>query len=132
LNGDRKPRLSDSFTVMDIGSFRNYCLGLKGVTEEFPFGEETLVFKVMGKMFALTDITLFTGVNLKVDPEEGVELRERYPEVTPAYHMNKKHWISVETGGSIPDKLLCGWIINSYNLVVQGLTKTQKQALESM
>ena len=117
---------------MDVGSFRNYCLALKGVTEEFPFGEETLVFKVMGKMFALTDITLFSGVNLKVDPEEGVELRERYAEVTPAYHMNKKHWISVETTGSIPDKLLRTWISNSYNLVVQGLTKSQKQALESM
>lgn len=117
---------------MDIGSFRNFCLNMKGVTEEFPFGEETLVFKVMGKMFALTDITLFTSVNLKVDPEQGVELRERYAEVTPAYHMNKKHWITVETSGAVPDKLLREWIANSYNLVVQGLTKTQKQALESM
>lgn len=105
---------------------------MKGVTEEFPFGEETLAFKVMGKMFALADVTLFTGINLKVDPEMGVELRERYSEVTPAYHMNKKHWISVETTGSVTDKLLREWIANSYNLVVRGLTKTQKQALESM
>lgn len=117
---------------MDLGAFRNYCLAMKGVTEEFPFGEETLVFKVMGKMFALTDVTLFTGVNLKVDPEAGVELRERFAEVSPAYHMNKKHWITAQTGGSIPDKLLREWTLNSYNLVVQGLTKTQKQALESM
>ena len=117
---------------MDLGSFRNLCLAMKGVTEEFPFGEETLVFKVMGKMFALTDITLFSGINLKVDPEVGVELRERFAEVTPAYHMNKKHWITAETTGSIPDKLLREWTLNSYNLVVKGLNKTQKQALESM
>jgi predicted DNA-binding protein (MmcQ/YjbR family) len=117
---------------MDLGSFRNFCLAMKGVSEEFPFGEETLVFKVMGKMFALTGITLFTGVNLKVDPEEGIELRERYAEVTPAYHMNKKHWITVETAGSVPDKLLREWTLKSYNLVVKGLTKSQKQALESM
>jgi len=117
---------------MNVTGFRDYCLGMKGVTEEFPFGEETLVYKVMGKMFALTDVTLFTGVNLKVDPERGVELRERYPGVTPAWHMNKKHWITVETVGSVPDKLFFGLIANSYNLVVQGLTKTQKQALESM
>lgn len=117
---------------MDLESFRNYCFALKGVTEEFPFGEETLVFKVMGKMFALTDVVSFTGVNLKVEPEIGVELRERHTEVSGAYHMNKKHWISVETRGSVPDKLLREWIVNSYNLVVKGLTKSQKQALESM
>ena len=117
---------------MDVASFRNYCLGMKGVTEEFPFGEDTLVFKVMGKMFALTGVTRFTGVNLKVDPEIGAELREQFADVTPAYHMNKKHWITAETTGSIPDKLLREWTLNSYNLVVKGLTKSQKQALESM
>lgn len=117
---------------MDIVSFRNLCLNMKGVTEEFPFGEETLVFKVMGKMFALTDVTLFQSINLKVDPEEGAALRERYAEVTPAYHMNKKHWITVETGGSVSDRQLQRWIVESYNLVVRGLTKSQKQALESM
>lgn len=105
---------------------------MKGVTEEFPFGPDTHVFKVMGKMFALTDIAEFNSVNLKVEPEEGIERRERYADVMPAYHMNKRHWITVRTSGAISDKLLREWIVNSYNLVVVGLTKSQKQALESM
>ena len=91
-----------------------------------------MVHKVMGKMFALTDIEDFQTVNLKVNPEIGVELRERYPGVVPGYHMNKKHWITVQMDGSIPDKLLRQWILDSYNLVVSGLTKTQHRALESM
>ena len=117
---------------MDIESYRTICLSLKGVTEEFPFGENTLVHKVMGKMFALTDIVDFESVNLKVDPEVGVELRERYSGVLPGYHMNKKHWITVQMDGSVSDKLLRQWILDSYNLVASGLTKTQQRALESM
>jgi len=83
-------------------------------------------------MFALTDIEDFDSVNLKVDPEAGVELRERYPAVSPGYHMNKKHWITVQMDGSIPDKLLRQWVEDSYNLVASGLTKSQQRALESM
>jgi predicted DNA-binding protein (MmcQ/YjbR family) len=105
---------------------------MKGVTEEFPFGEDTLVHKVMGKMFALCGIDPFESVNLKVDPETGVELRERYSAVLPGYHMNKKHWITVLMDGSIPDNLLRQWIRVSYDLVASGLTKKQKQTLESM
>lgn len=86
----------------------------------------------MGKMFALTDLEDFESVNLKVDPEIGVELRERYPGVVPGYHMNKKHWITVQMDGSIPDKLLHQWIVDSYNLVASKLTKTQQRALDSM
>jgi predicted DNA-binding protein (MmcQ/YjbR family) len=114
---------------MDVERFRKHCLGKKGVTEEFPFGEETLVYKVMGKMFCLTGIDTFSSVNLKVDPERGVELREQYPAVQPGYHMNKKHWITVLLDGSIPDRLLLQWVDISYDLVVQGLTKIQKSAL---
>jgi predicted DNA-binding protein (MmcQ/YjbR family) len=117
---------------MNIESYRSYCLTKKGVTEEFPFGEEALVFKVMGKMFALTDVTEFSSVNLKVEPEQGAEIREQYPSVQPGYHMNKKHWITVLMDGSVPDKLFKQWIDNSYELVVSGLTKKQKSALESM
>ena len=117
---------------MDIETYRTICLSMKGVTEEFPFGENTLVHKVMGKMFALTDIEEFESVNLKVEPEVGVELRERYLAVQPGYHMNKKHWITVMIDGSIPDKQLRQWIQNSYNLVASGLTKNQKLTLESM
>ena len=83
-------------------------------------------------MFALTDIEDFESVNLKVDPEIGVELRERYPAVSPGYHMNKKHWITVQMDGSIPDRILRQWVQDSYNLVASGLTKTQQRALKSM
>jgi predicted DNA-binding protein (MmcQ/YjbR family) len=114
---------------VNIESYRTFCLSHKGVTEEFPFGQNTLVHKVMGKMFALTDIEDFESVNLKVNPEAGVELRERYPAVMPGYHMNKKHWITVLMDGSIPDKIVLQWIQDSYDLVASRLTKTQKQAL---
>jgi predicted DNA-binding protein (MmcQ/YjbR family) len=117
---------------MDIESFRAYCLKKKGVTEEFPFGEAVLVFKVMGKMFALTDVETFESVNLKVDPEKGAELREAYPAVQPGYHMNKKHWNTVLMDGSLPDKLVREWIDDSYALVASKLTKREKSALESL
>lgn len=102
------------------------------MTEEFPFGEDTLVFKVMGKLFALTDVESFESVNLKVDPEVGAELREQYSSVLPGYHMNKKHWITVIMDGSISDKLLCQWIDNSYNLVTASLPKKDKEALQKL
>lgn len=115
---------------MNIEEFRNYCLLKKGVTEELPFDEVTLVFKVMGKMFALTDIDdPELSVNLKCDPEEAVALRERYPCVQPGYHMNKAHWNTVAVDGSVPDKLVKEWIDLSYRLVAEKLTKKQKQEL---
>lgn len=117
---------------MNIESFRNYCIKKKGVTEEFPFDENTLVYKVMGKMFALTDLDLFTSINLKCQPEVGAELRERYEGVQQGYHMNKKHWITVLMDGSIPDKELKAWIDASYNLVAKKLTKSQKLALKAL
>jgi len=117
---------------VNIESYRTYCLGKKGVTEEFPFGEETLVFKVMGKMFALTDVQGFSSVNLKCDPEEGVELREKYAAVLPGYHMNKKHWITVLMDGSIADKQLKQWIDRSYDLVAATLPRAQKQQLNEL
>lgn len=117
---------------MNIESFRNFCMEMKGVTEEFPFGENTLVYKVMGKMFALTDLDLFTSVNLKVQPEVGADLRERFPAVQPGYHMNKMHWITVEMDGSVPDRLLQDWIMESYRLVTKTLTKSQKATLDSL
>jgi predicted DNA-binding protein (MmcQ/YjbR family) len=117
---------------LNIESYRSYCLSKKGVTEEFPFGPDTLVFKVMGKMFALTDVEDFSSVNLKVDPERGAELRDTYPAVQPGYHMNKKHWVTVLIDGSLPDKLIRLWIDESYQLVVAKLTKKEKSALESM
>jgi predicted DNA-binding protein (MmcQ/YjbR family) len=113
-------------------SFRKYCLSMKGVTEEFPFGEDTFVFKVMGKMFALSGVSAFESINLKCDPEVGADLRERFPAVEPGYHMNKKHWITVNMDGSIQDKMLKAWIDASYHLVVAGLSKSNKLALEAL
>lgn len=117
---------------MTFDSFRDCCLRKKGVTEEFPFGEETAVYKVMGKMFALTDVVDFAGINLKVDPEKGIELREQYDAVQPGYHMNKKHWITVRMDGSIADKLIQGWIEDSYQLVVSKLTRRDRDALAQL
>ena len=117
---------------MDIESYRTYCLAKKGVTEELPFDENTLVFKVMGKMFALTDIDAFASVNLKCDPELAVELRDRYPSVLPGYHMNKKHWNTIVIEGLVSDKQILEWIDHSYDLVVDGLTNKLKDELKSL
>jgi predicted DNA-binding protein (MmcQ/YjbR family) len=117
---------------MNLGTFQSYCVAKKGVTEEFPFGETILVYKVMGKMFALTDIDEFSSINLKCDPETGAQLREEYSSVLPGYHMNKKHWITVLMDGSIPDKTLKLWIDASYQLVVKSLPKAQQKELESL
>lgn len=103
-----------------------------GVTEAFPFDDQVLVFKVMGKMFALADVDLFVSINLKCDPERAIELRETYDAVQPGYHMNKKHWNTVEMDGSVGDKLIKEWIDHSYELVVAGLSKKDKEKLESM
>lgn len=120
------------FLQVDTEHFRSYCISKKGVTEEFPFGEEVLVYKVMGKMFVLADFKDFSSINLKVDPEVGIELRERYMSVQEAYHMNKKHWITVLMDGKIPDKLVHQWIDNSYELVKAGLSKQLRAKLESI
>lgn len=114
---------------MNIEAFQRYCMAKKGVTEEFPFDNNTLVYKVMGKMFALTDVEEFEGINLKCDPEVGAQLREEYAGVLPGYHMNKKHWITVQMDAGISDKLLKSWIDASYDLVAGSLNKTQKDAL---
>lgn len=114
---------------MNIGAYQNYCLAKKGVTEEFPFDSNTLVYKVMGKMFALTDVDEFNSINLKCEPEIGVQLREQYPAVSQGYHMNKKHWVTVQMDGSIGDKILKKWIDASYQLVVDKLPKVQQRQL---
>ena len=118
---------------MNIESFREYCLSLKGATERFPFDETTLVFFVMNKMFALVDIEDFDdGVNLKCDPEHAIELRERYPCVIPGYHMNKKHWNTIKIDQSIPDSLIFEWTKDSYELIVKSLTKKLREELNEM
>jgi predicted DNA-binding protein (MmcQ/YjbR family) len=115
---------------MNIESFRSFCLRKPGVTEEFPFGEDVMVFKVLGKMFALTTLQNFESINLKCDPEAAIELRERYESVTPGYHMNKKHWNTILMDGTLSDKLIEQWTDDSYNLVVNSLSKTLRKQLE--
>lgn len=116
---------------MDIEAFRMFCLSKKGVTEEFPFGPETLVYKVMGKAFALAglDSDIFT-VNLKCDPEYALELRDQYEEIKPGFHMNKKHWNTVLfEGGTLSDDFLRSLVTHSYDRVVSGLPKNLKTEL---
>lgn len=114
---------------MDIESFRSYCLSKKMVSESLPFGDDTLVFKVLDRVFALADITLFESINLKCDPEQAIMLREQYPAVQPGYHMNKRHWNTVLMDGSVPDRILQQWIDDSYRLVVDKMPKKMKQQL---
>jgi predicted DNA-binding protein (MmcQ/YjbR family) len=115
---------------LNIEDFRSYCLQKKGVTEEFPFDEFTLCFKVGGKIFALTDIeSKPLSFNLKCDPEKAVFLRETYACVRPGYHMNKKHWNTITADGTASVRLLHEWIDDSYDLVVASLPKAQRQAL---
>jgi len=117
---------------MNIEEFRVYCLNKKGVTEEFPFDEQTLVFKVMGKMFALSGLErLPPQVNLKCDPERAIELREEYEDaIFGGYHMSKKHWNTVQIE-SLPHDFIFDLVNHSYDLVVGGLTKKLKEELSN-
>ncbi|WPU94528.1 MmcQ/YjbR family DNA-binding protein [Mucilaginibacter sabulilitoris] len=108
---------------MNIEELRDYCLQKPGATEGFPFGEDTLVFKVAGKMFLLTGLQSGNSFNAKCDPERAADLRERYSEIQPGYHMNKKMWNTVYMDGSLSSNLLRELIDHSYELVVQSLPK---------
>jgi predicted DNA-binding protein (MmcQ/YjbR family) len=111
---------------MNIEELRKYCLEKPGVSESFPFDEETLVMKVGSKMFALMNLDGPLSVNLKCEPESAIALREAFDAVEPGYHMNKKHWNTVHFNGSIKKNLLCEWIDQSYSLVFESLTKKEK------
>jgi predicted DNA-binding protein (MmcQ/YjbR family) len=103
---------------MDVESFRSYCLSKADVTESTPFGEDTLVFKVGGKIFALISLDAVPPrSNLKCDPDRALDLRDRYEQVLPGYHMNKKHWNTVILDGAIGDKMVIEMIDHSYELV---------------
>jgi predicted DNA-binding protein (MmcQ/YjbR family) len=110
---------------MDLAQFREYCLSKAHATEGTPFGPDVLVFKVGGKMFALAALNeVPTTVNLKCDPDLALDLRDRYEQVRPGYHMNKKHWNTIEIESSIPDAELRKMIDHSYDLVVESLPKS--------
>ena len=117
---------------MDVESFREYCLAKQGATEGTPFGETVLVFKVAGKMFALVALDQIPATaNLKCDPDLALELRDRYEQVRPGYHMNKKHWNTIEIESGIPVAELRKMIDHSYDLVVKSLPKVAQRKLQN-
>ncbi len=122
---------------MNIEEFRNYCITKKGVTEELPFDNNTLVFKVMGKMFALSSLKGWEegteSVNLKCDPDRALELRAEFQSINPGYHMNKKHWNTVQLhNGELSDAFTKELIDHSYESVISALTKKLKDELNTI
>jgi predicted DNA-binding protein (MmcQ/YjbR family) len=115
---------------MDRNDLRQYCLSRRAAVETFPFGEGVAVYKVMGKVFALLPIGSSLQISLKCDPTLAGMLRETYPAVVPGYHLNKRHWNSVSVDGSIPEDEIYEMIDHSYQQVVKGLTKREREALE--
>ena len=118
---------------MDIEQFYEFCLAKKGVTEHFPFDEDTLVLKVGGKMFVLSSLKQWElgtpSLNLKCDPERALELRAEYECVQPGYHMSKVHWNTVTLNGDVGDKMVCAMIVDSYDLVFKSLTKKVREEM---
>ncbi len=115
---------------MDVEQVREYCLVKPGVSEDFPFGEDTLCLRVAGKIFALIGLdSERLSVNLKAEPDYALELREQHPEVQPGYHMNKKHWNTVDFEGSLDGRMLRHLLDHSYEQVVKTLKKGEREAL---
>jgi len=118
---------------MDLDSLSKYCLRKKGVTESFPFGVDVLVMSVGGKMFVLIWINEENlRINLKCEPFLAELLREKYTAVKPGYHMNKRHWNTVEIDGSIPENVILSMIDDSYELVFKGLKKSDRDLIKKL
>lgn len=117
---------------MTLDDFKEICLSFKGASEDYPFDDNTLAFKVMDKIFAMTDEENFSGINLKCDPVKAAMLRNLYDEVKPGHHMNKKHWNTVEPEGELDDELLKEWIKDSYSLVVDSLSRKKQKKLKKL
>jgi len=120
---------------MNLETYYEYCLSKKGVTEHFPFDKDTLVFKIVGKMVALSSLNQWEkgepSVNLKCNPDYAQELRARYGDIQPAFHMSKVHWNTVVINSELPDKFVKELIDDSYELVFKSLTKkSQNEILE--
>ena len=115
---------------MDIDKLRDHCLNKAGVSESFPFDDETLVFKVGSKIFCLVNLNPPLSINLKCSPEKSIEFREEYEEIKPGYHMNKKHWNTISLEGRLEDSLIREMIDNSYLLVYGKLIKKEKDGIK--
>ena len=117
---------------MNIEHLLDHCMAKKGVEETFPFGPDTLVFKVMGKVFALISLSNPNQVNLKCNPEKAIELRANFRAIIPAFHMNKSHWNTVRFNEDVSDCLILEMVNDSYNLVIAKLPKNLKLELDSL
>jgi len=117
---------------MNLEEIREYCLSKQGVTESLPFNDTALVFKVAGKMFALLDLSEEKrGLSLKCDPALALELRERHPEVSPAYHFNKEHWNGINLRGKLRPDQIMEWIDHSYEIVASKLPEKTRERLNN-
>ena len=121
---------------MNIQQLYEFCLSKKGVTEHFPFDEDTLVFKVGEKIFALTSLSNWEkgnpAINLKCNPDKGIALRAEFEAVTPGYHMNKTHWNTIHFNADVSDKMMCELINDSYTLIFKSLTKKLQQEITEL
>jgi predicted DNA-binding protein (MmcQ/YjbR family) len=108
---------------------RRLCLGLAGATEDFPFGDDVAVFRIGGKLFALLPVS-GVGVNLKCEPERALQLRREFDAVAPGWHQNKRHWNTVTLAGDVPDEVLTAMVEDSYDLVLAGLPKHERDAID--
>ena len=119
---------------MNLETYYEYSLSKKGVTEHFPFDKDTLVFKVGGKMFALSSLSHWEkgqpSVNLKCDPERAQELRAEYDAIQPGFHMSKTHWNTIAINESVADTLVKALIDHSYELVFKSLTKKLQNEIQ--
>ena len=116
---------------MDFATFRSICLSMDGVTEDFPFDETTICFRVGNKIFSFCDVESFPfRFNLKCDPDLALELREKYSCITPGYYSNKKHWNTIEPDGSISDELITEMAKHSYQLVYDKLPKKVRETIK--
>ena len=117
---------------MNVESLREYCLSLPLATEDFPFDETTLVFRVVGKIFAMLDLERPDVVSLKCNPDYALQLREEHPEISGAWHMNKKYWNQVNISGHLEDELVQGLVRHSYAEVVKKLTRKERAEHEEI
>ncbi len=117
---------------MNIEQIREYCLSLQGVTEDMPFGDDTLVFRVMNKIFALVNLEGEIRINLKCDPARAIVLREEFSSIIPGYHMNKRHWNTMIMDGNLKKDLITSLIDHSYELIVISLPKIKKEELKRL
>lgn len=118
---------------MTLDDFQEFCLSFNGVSKDFPFDDEdTVSFKVMDKIFAITNVDTYEGINLKCDPIKAAMLRDLYSEVQPGQHMDKKSWNIIVPEGELDDELIEEWIKDSYNLVVEDLSRKKQKKLEKM